>query len=86
MPALKTARRSRRLLWYLLLTALLLGGAALYGTWRVRWQPNVAVSPYGAAYHYIRTGTGYAAVLDTLRRQELLRDSRTFGWLAARRG
>jgi UPF0755 protein len=45
----------------------------------------VAASPYGAAYLYIRTGTGYAAVLDSLRRHELLRDLRTFEWLAEQR-
>ena len=84
MPDLKAANSSHRL-WYLLLFALLLGGAALYGTWQVRWQPNVAVSPYGAAYLYIRTGTGYGAVLDSMRRHELLRDSGTFQWLAERR-
>ncbi|MBO0358733.1 endolytic transglycosylase MltG [Hymenobacter sp. BT186] len=86
MPDPKPAPASRRWLWYLLLTALLLVSAATYGTWRILWQPNVAVSPYGAAYLYIRTGTGYAAVLDSLRRHELLRDMRTFEWLAERRG
>lgn len=65
---------------------MLVTGAAAYATWRVLWQPNVAVSPYGAPYLYIRTGTGYAAVLDSLRRHELLRDLDTFEWLAEQRG
>ncbi|WP_022822532.1 endolytic transglycosylase MltG [Hymenobacter norwichensis] len=85
MPDPKPASASRRWLWYVLLTALLLVGGATYGTWRILWQPNVAVSPYGAGYLYIRTGTGYPAVLDSLRRHELLRDLRTFEWLAERR-
>ncbi|SHK61912.1 UPF0755 protein [Hymenobacter psychrotolerans DSM 18569] len=71
-------------LW-LLLVLLLVGGAALYGAWRVLWQPNVAQSPYGPAYLYIRTGASYEAVRDSLRRQELLLDPTTFEWLAARR-
>lgn len=58
----------------------------LYAAWRVLWQPNVTESPYGPAYLYIRTGSGFAAVLDSLRRHELLRDVGTFRWLAERRG
>jgi UPF0755 protein len=69
----------------LLVLLLLLGGAALYGAWRVLWQPNVAESPYGAAYLYIRTGAGWPAVRDSLRRQELLLDPGTFEWLAGQR-
>ena len=85
MPDTHPASTARRWLWYLLLAALLLIGATTYSTWRILWQPNVTESPFGAAYLYIRTGTGYAAVLDSLRRHELLRDLRTFEWLAERR-
>ncbi|SNR40663.1 UPF0755 protein [Hymenobacter mucosus] len=61
---------------------LLLGlGAA----WYVLWKPNVRVSPFGPAYLYIRTGTGYAAVQDSLLKYDLLEEPRTFAWLAARR-
>ncbi|SHI57949.1 UPF0755 protein [Hymenobacter daecheongensis DSM 21074] len=70
----------------LLLLALLLGGAALYAAWRVLWKPNVAVSAFGPAYLYIRTGAPYQAVLDSLERHELLLEPETFRWLAARRG
>nr|WP_231402810.1 endolytic transglycosylase MltG [Hymenobacter guriensis] len=62
---------------------LLAGG---YVAWVVRWQPNVAASPEGPAYLYIRTGSSFQAVLDTLRSQELLRDPRTFAWLARWQG
>lgn len=76
----KTSLRS--FLWLSLVAGLLLGGAALYAAWAVLWKPNVAESPYGAAYLYIRTGSSYQAVLDSLRRQALLREPRTFDWLA----
>ena len=80
-----TVSARRRLIVLLLLLLLLASGAALYGAWRVLWQPNVAGSPYGAAYLYIRTGAGWPAVRDSLRRQELLRDPTTFEWLARQR-
>ncbi|UOQ65274.1 endolytic transglycosylase MltG [Hymenobacter volaticus] len=86
MPTTEAAHSSRRLLWYVLLLALLIGSGLFYGAWRVLWEPNVAVSPYGAAFLYIRTGTGYAAVLDSLRQHELLRNQSTFEWLAEQRG
>ncbi|MCR5888948.1 endolytic transglycosylase MltG [Hymenobacter sp. J193] len=60
--------------------------AGSYAAWAVLWQPNVAASPEGPAYLYIRTGSSFQAVLDTLRRQELLRDPRTFAWLARWQG
>ncbi|GAA3999456.1 endolytic transglycosylase MltG [Hymenobacter fastidiosus] len=53
--------------------------------WRVLWQPNVTVSAFGPAYLYIRTGSSYQAVLDSLEKHDLLREPATFRWLAARR-
>jgi UPF0755 protein len=46
----------------------------------------VQTSAFGPAYLYIRTGTGFEAVQDSLRKYELLRDERTFAWLAEQRG
>ena len=86
LPTTEAANTSRRLLWYVLLLALLIGGSLFYAAWRVLWEPNVAISPYGTAFLYIRTGTGYAAVLDSLRQHELLRNQSTFEWLAEQRG
>lgn len=80
---LTAASRSvfRRLLWPLLgLLVLLLG--ALGAAWYVLWKPNVRYSAFGPAYLYIRTGTGYAAVLDSLRKYELLHDFSTFEQVA----
>ena len=74
-------RRSHRLLPYSLLLALLLAAAG-YATWRVLYRPNVTVFPEGPAYLYIRSGTGYAAVLDSLQKHELLREPGTFRWVA----
>ncbi|UOR05707.1 endolytic transglycosylase MltG [Hymenobacter aerilatus] len=64
----------------------LLGLAGSYAWWRVWRKPNVVASPLGPAYLYIRTGTSFESVLDTLRRQELLHEPSTFAWLAQRRG
>ena len=64
------------------LLALVLLGAAGYGAWRVAYRPNVTVFAEGPAYLYIRTGTGFAAVLDTLQRHQLLREPGTFKWVA----
>ncbi|HEX8327257.1 MAG TPA: endolytic transglycosylase MltG [Hymenobacter sp.] len=67
---------------FLLLVPVLLLGAAGYAVWRVAYRPNVTASAEGAAYLYIRTGTGYAAVLDSLQKHELLREPATFRWVA----
>jgi UPF0755 protein len=69
---------SRRFLPYLLV--LLAAGA--YAVWRVAYRPNVAAAAEGPAYLYIRTGTGYAAVLDSLQKHDLLLEPRTFRWVA----
>ena len=60
------------------LLALLLLVAAGYAGWRVAYRPNVTAYPEGPAYLYIRTGTGYAAVLDSLQKHQLLREPGTF--------
>ncbi|MCC3157315.1 endolytic transglycosylase MltG [Hymenobacter sp. 15J16-1T3B] len=82
------ASRSRwpRILLVVLLTVLVLGGIGLYAAWRVLWKPNVAESPYGPAYLFIRTGGRYQDVLDSLQRHELLLEPGSFRWLAERRG
>lgn len=61
---------------------LLLLGAGSYAVWRVAYRPNVAVFPEGAAFLFVRTGTGYAAVLDSLQKHELLIEPGTFRWVA----
>ncbi|WP_089331856.1 endolytic transglycosylase MltG [Hymenobacter mucosus] len=75
----------RRFLPAFLLTLGLLLLLGLGAAWYVLWKPNVRVSPFGPAYLYIRTGTGYAAVQDSLLKYDLLEEPRTFAWLAARR-
>ncbi|WP_400193844.1 endolytic transglycosylase MltG [Hymenobacter sp. B81] len=79
-------RRWPRILTIVLLTLLVLGGAGLYGAWRVLWRLNVTPSAYGPAYLFIRTGGTYQDVLDSLRRHELLKEPATFAWLAEQRG
>ncbi|UOQ78141.1 endolytic transglycosylase MltG [Hymenobacter sp. 5516J-16] len=68
----------QRLRWPALLAALLLLLGALGAAWYVLWKPNVRYSAFGPAYLYIRTGTGYGAVLDSLRKYDLLHDVSTF--------
>ena len=65
----------------LLLLLVLAGG---YAAWRVYYRPNVTPSAEGPAYLYIRTGTGFKAVLDSLRKQQLLREPAAFAWVAER--
>jgi UPF0755 protein len=67
---------------YALLALLLLLGAAGYAVWRVLYRPNVTVLAEGAAYLYIRSGTGFAAVLDSLSRHQLLLEPGGFAHLA----
>ncbi|MDO7852753.1 endolytic transglycosylase MltG [Hymenobacter convexus] len=64
----------------LVLLLVLLAGA--YAAWRVFYRPNVREFAEGPAYLYIRTGTGYAAVLDSLHKYELLLEPATFKWVA----
>ncbi|MCC2547024.1 endolytic transglycosylase MltG [Hymenobacter sp. BT175] len=75
----------RRVAVALVLLLLVLGLGALYGAWRVLWKPNVAPSAFGPAYLYIRTGSSYQAVLDSLETHELLVEPGTFRWLAGQR-
>ena len=72
---------ARRLLPYLIALLLLLATAS-YSVWRVAYRPNVMAFAEGPAYLYIRTGTGYAAVLDSLQKHELLQEPATFRWVA----
>lgn len=74
----------RWLLPLLLLSGLLLGGG--YSVWRLLYRPAPTPSPDGDAYLYIRTGAPFRAVLDSLNRPGLLRDSAAFRWLAEWRG
>ena len=69
----------------MLALVLVIGGTSLYAAWRIWWKPNVAVSPFGPAYLYIRTGSSFQAVLDSIRGQELLLEPETFIWLAEHR-
>ena len=66
----------------LLCLTLLLTGAGSYAAWRILYRSNVTVFAEGPAYLYIRTGTGYAAVLDSLQRHQLLLEPGTFRWVA----
>jgi UPF0755 protein len=76
-----TKSTPRRFLPYFLVLLALLGIGS-YAVWRLLYRPNVTVFPEGPAYLYIRTGTGYAAVLDSLQKHELLADMGTFRWVA----
>jgi len=73
--------KSPRRLFLCALLLLLLSTAG-YAAWRVLYRPNVTAFPEGPAYLYIRTGTGYAAVLDSLRKHQLLQEPGTFRWVA----
>ncbi len=57
-------------------------GAGGYAAWRLLYRPNVAAFAEGPAYLYIRTGAGFAAVLDSLRNQQLLLEPAAFRWVA----
>lgn len=85
-PSAASRRLRRQVCLTLLLVGLLIGSLSLYGAWRILWKPNVVESPFGPAYLYVRTGSSFGAVLDSLRRHELLIEPETFAWLAARRG
>jgi UPF0755 protein len=64
------------------LPGLLVLAAVGYTAWRVLYRPNVTSWPEGPAYLYIRTGTGFGAVLDSLRSRQLVEEPGTFAWLA----
>ncbi|GAA4346797.1 endolytic transglycosylase MltG [Hymenobacter saemangeumensis] len=67
----------------LLLFLLLLAAIAGYATWRLLYRPNVVALPEGPAYLYIRTGAGFDAVLDSLKKHQLLHEPADFARLAA---
>jgi len=71
-----------RSLFFILGALLLLLGAAGYTTWHLLYRANVAVFPEGPAYLYIRTGTGFGAVQDSLARHGLLLRPGTFAQVA----
>jgi len=74
-------RKNHLLLGVGLLLLVLLSGAG-YAAWRLFYRPNVREFAEGPAYLYIRTGAGFGAVMDSLRRQELLLEPGTFAWAA----
>ena len=72
--------------WLGMVVLLTLLGAGGYAVWRVLYRPNVAAAAEGAAYLYVRTGAGFAAVLDSLRRGQFLVEPATFRWVAEQQG
>ncbi|MDO7876893.1 endolytic transglycosylase MltG [Hymenobacter sp. ASUV-10] len=62
---------------------LVLLGAISFATWHLLYRANVAELPEGPAYLYIRTGTGFRAVQDSLARHGLLQRPGTFETVAA---
>ncbi|WP_072008564.1 endolytic transglycosylase MltG [Hymenobacter sp. IS2118] len=60
----------------------LLLAAGSYAAWRVLYRPNVRTLAEGPAFLYIRTGTGFTAVLDSLQKYQLLREPAEFAWVA----
>ncbi|OGX88805.1 hypothetical protein BEN47_08610 [Hymenobacter lapidarius] len=64
-----------------ILMALVLA-AGSYAAWRLLYRPNVRALAEGPAYLYIRSGTGFAAVLDSLQKHELLLEPGSFAWVA----
>ncbi|GAB3307376.1 endolytic transglycosylase MltG [Hymenobacter humi] len=72
----------RPLLFGFLIVLLVLLGAGGYAAWRVLYRPNVTAFAEGPAYLYIRTGTGFTAVLDSLTKHQLLQEPATFAWVA----
>ncbi|MFC7667924.1 endolytic transglycosylase MltG [Hymenobacter humi] len=72
----------RPLLFGFLIVLLVLLGAGGYAAWRVLYRPNVTAFAEGPAYLYIRTGTGFTAVLDSLTKHRLLQEPATFAWVA----
>ncbi|MBJ6110124.1 endolytic transglycosylase MltG [Hymenobacter sp. BT523] len=61
---------------------LLVLSAGAYAAWRVFYRPNVRAFAEGPAYLFIRTGTGFGAVMDSLQQHELLLEPATFRWVA----
>ncbi len=68
--------------WGLSVVVFLVLAAGGYAGWRVFYWPNVRTLAEGPAYLYIRTGTKFAAVLDSLHKYQLLREPATFAWVA----
>ncbi|WP_196282596.1 endolytic transglycosylase MltG [Hymenobacter jeongseonensis] len=56
--------------------------AAGYAAWRLLYRSNVTAFAEGPAYLYIRSGTGFAAVLDSLKKHQLLQEPASFAWVA----
>jgi UPF0755 protein len=50
----------------------------------VFYRPNVTAFAEGPAYLFIRSGTGFQAVLDSLEKHQLLLEPGTFAWVAKR--
>ena len=80
-PSILLTKPARRLLPYFLLL-LALFTVSSYAVWRIAYRPNATAFAEGPAYLYIRTGTSYAAVLDSLRKHQLLLELATFRWVA----
>ncbi|TGE22993.1 endolytic transglycosylase MltG [Hymenobacter metallicola] len=81
-PSYQPTSLWRRVLWAVFFVFLLAGSVGLYQAWQLLWKPNVTASAFGPAYLYIRTGSSFRAVLDSLQKHELLRDSATFAQVA----
>ncbi|MDR0364613.1 MAG: endolytic transglycosylase MltG [Bacteroidales bacterium] len=61
------------------------GGVALW-TWEQVYKPNVSISQNETAYLFIPTGSSFEAVKDMLYRNNLIKNRKSFEWVAKRKG
>ncbi len=68
-------------LWFLLIV-ILAGGTAAYFAYRMFYLPNTTSEIKKSEIIFIPSGSNFENVLDTLRRNKILKNEKSFIWLA----
>lgn len=74
-----------RIIGMFVIMIVLAGGTVGYLFWRAVYKENVNLSGDEIAYVYVRTGSDYGDLLESIRQPEVLKNLNTFKWLAERK-
>jgi len=82
----KKATPWKSVLVFLLIIGLGIGFVWIYQVYKDIYKPNVTIKGEKDAYLYIRTGSNYKDVLETLQKKHYVKDTASFNWLAKKMG
>jgi len=86
VPVKKNSKRKWLLIaGVVLLVLLTIGFISGYSVWKTIYANNVTISGDSVSYLFVKTGSDYNALLENISRSGLLKNSKTFKWVAGKK-